>query len=69
MNKKVYTGNYLNTKLREMINWEIKKDPTLFSKTLLEKKREDLEKGEENLKQRFKIEIKEGKKNVQPRKN
>ena len=42
-------GKSVNTKLREMIKGEIKKDPKKFSKTMLEKEKEGIERANDTL--------------------
>ena len=51
----------VNAKLREMIQNEIENYP---NKNIFTKKKEDQEKGEERLKQKYKLEIKRETKNV-----
>ena len=54
-------GKTINNKLREMIQQEIEKDLKLLSKTLLSKRKEDIEKAKEILKieqKKYNFEIK-----------
>lgn len=54
-------GKNINAKLREMINNEVDNYP---NKKIFTKKKEDQEKGEERLKEKYKLEIKREVKNV-----